>query len=176
MYIFKVFLSFIYIKMKETEVDSKKSTLEVTKALVQGSIARKSLTCYTPDTWSTAIQNNVSNFVTISGGTTAATIPAGARIVTVKLTVPTAVANDGSSTYDIGLHTTSETTNDGLYDGITKSAISATTKIVWGGFGFSTIDADGLPGLSAVHYVTIKTLDGGPNTLGKLRLDILYEV
>ena len=162
--------------MKETEADSKKSTLEVTKALVQGDIARKVLTCYTPDTWSTAAENNISNFVTTSGGTTAATIPAGSRIVTVKLTVPTAVTNDGSSTYDIGLHITNETTNNGLYDGITKSAISTTSKIVWGGIGFSTVDADGLAGLSAAHYVTIKTLDAGPNTAGKLRLDILYEV
>ena len=159
--------------MKETEVDSKKSTLEVTKALVQGDIARKSLTCYTPDTWSTDDQNDISAFVTTSSGTTAATLPKGSRVVTVRITTLSAVINDGTSTYDIGTHTDSGTTSNNIFDGLLLASINTNENIVWASVAQ---DVAGIVGLSAAHYVTIKTLDAGPNTAGKLRLDILYEV
>ena len=157
--------------MKETQTDSKKSTLEVTNALVQANIARKSLICYTSTTWSTAGTGTL-NLVTTSGGSTAATLPKGCRVVSVKITTVTAVTSGGSATYDIGTNTTSATSSNNIFDGLLLSNIGTVGNIVWGSMGR---DVTGLLGLTAESYLTITT-NVAATTAGALKLDILYEV
>ena len=161
---------------------------------------------YTPVGFDTAVSGTVVALTLQPEGPldTAATVaaalpttlvlPAGAIITRAFVVAPTALANAGPGTYDVGQHATATTAATNIMATGTLATINASGVAFGGGLGTAIPNADfGATGVlatleipaifaslsdagsgAAASFVTVRVFGGAPNTAGSLKVVLEY--
>jgi hypothetical protein len=155
--------------------DGNFQNVEVNGNLRVGNVDHRWVVGYAPSTFVGLTNGAIKNFNTSPGmgeKTTAATgaliLPMGSTILRAFLINPTSVSITTTTSFDIGVHAASATTDDSIFDACLIATVNAGAQ-VWGGMNANTgSDADtAFSGFGTVG-ATIATAAQADNVIGSV--------
>jgi hypothetical protein len=155
--------------------DGNFQNVEVNGNLRVGNVDHRWLVGYAPSTFVGTTAGVIKNFNTSPGmgeKTTAATgaliLPMGSTILRAFLINPTANAITTVTSFDVGVHVTTATTNDSIFNACLTATVNAGAQ-VWGGLN-TNADGDGDTAVCGFGTVgaTIATAAQADNVIGSV--------